>query len=218
MLASKKAFLFGLGAGIAVTLVALQLWSNHLKRAITENAQPRILHPFGHAEQPSPNAFASFPRPWFPESLSSVDTGWKLTPIDGAPITLAQFKGKVLFLNFWSTRCSPCIAEMPGIARLYHSLHDERVAFAAVSDEARPKMSSFLRENNLQVPVYLAGQKPPENLSVGAIPTTFILDSSGIPVFMHRGPLNWDDDGARAYLLQLAERATPQPKGPVFLR
>lgn len=203
----RKNFLFGLGAGTALTLLLLQVWGNYLERSNTEYAYPRILRPFGHVyPQPSLQAFANLPHPWVPQTLNNVDVTWQLTPIAGAPVTLSQLRGKVLFLNFWATSCGPCIEEMPGISTLYRSLKNERIAFVAVTRERRTEVSKFLEQNEIGVPVYLTDQDPPKGLPVPGVPTTFILDGNGDVVFMHAGALNWDDDQARAYLLDLAKR------------
>jgi thiol-disulfide isomerase/thioredoxin len=142
--------------------------------------------------------------------VNSDAGSWKLTALEGTSVTLAQFKGKILFLNFWSTSCVPCIEEMPGIAKLYKSLKDERVAFVAVTGEGRAQVTSFLKENDVGVPIYLSDEEPPKQLPVPGVPTTFIMDGNGTVVFMHAGPLNWDDDSARTYLRNIAAR-TPTP-------
>jgi thiol-disulfide isomerase/thioredoxin len=202
-----KVFLFGLGAGAALTLLLLQVWGNYLERSNNEDAYPRIARPIRHAyPQPSLQAFENLPHPWVPQTLNNADVTWQLTPIAGAPVTLSQFRGKVLFLNFWATSCGPCIEEMPGISRLYHSLKNERIAFVAVTGEGRPEVSKFLEQNDIGVPVYLSDQEPPKGLLVPGVPTTFILDGHGDVVLMHAGALNWDDDQARAYLLNLVKR------------
>ena len=207
----RKAFLFGLGAGMAFILVLLQAWGSYWERSINEEAQPRILHPFTHAHpKPSLRASENFPHPWLPQAVDSDAGSWKLTPLEGTPVTLAQFKGKILFLNFWGTSCVPCIEEMPGIAKLYKSLKDERMAFVAVTGEGRAQVTSFLKENDVGVPIYLSDEEPPRQLPVPGVPTTFIMDGNGTVVFMHAGPLNWDDDSARTYLRSIAAR-TPTP-------
>jgi thiol-disulfide isomerase/thioredoxin len=204
---SAKSVLLGAGAGAALTLTLLQSWGTYLDRHLDDVAQPHILRPLGHA---SPVAYQNFPYPWLPQDLSRDASSWKLTPFEGAPVTLAQFKGKVLFLNFWSTSCTPCIEEMPGIAKLSKSLKDERIAFVAVTGEKRSEVSSFIKENDFGVPVYFSEEEPPKDLPV---PTTFILDSNGTVVFMHAGALNWDDDKTRAYLHSLASQ-TSAPTEP----
>jgi thiol-disulfide isomerase/thioredoxin len=61
-----------------------------------------------------------------------------------APATLADFKGQVVVLNFWATRCGPCVAETPGLDRLRKALAADAVAFVLVSDEDAATIRAFL--------------------------------------------------------------------------
>jgi hypothetical protein len=91
----------------------------------------------------------------------------------------------------------------------YKSLKDGRIAFVAVTGEGRPAVTSFLKENDLGVPLSLGDEEMPRDLPVPGVPTTFILDSNGSVAFMHAGRRNWDDDSARVYLRNLAMWAQP---------
>jgi thiol-disulfide isomerase/thioredoxin len=79
--------------------------------------------------------------------------------LDGKPVTLTQFKGKAVFLNFWSTSCGACIAEMPGINRLSDSLKDKQIVFAAVTQEPEKDVRNFVKKNIVGVPVYPSGER-----------------------------------------------------------
>jgi thiol-disulfide isomerase/thioredoxin len=204
MRVSAKSFLFGAGIGVASVLVLLQTWGSYLDRSIIKAAQPHVITPL---KQYSTEAYEYFPRPWFFQSLSPDAADWKLTPLEGPSITLGQLKGRVVFLNFWSTSCVPCMEEMPGIAKLSSSLHDARIAFVAVTEDPRTQVDKFLRLNKIGLPLYLSEQEPPDSFPTTAVPTTYILVGDGQLVFMHSGALNWDDNGAKAYLLNLASRA-----------
>jgi thiol-disulfide isomerase/thioredoxin len=209
MSARWKPFLFGLGTGVALTLVLLQSWSDYLVRSESEEDQPKLLRVFPRSHtQPSPRASEMFPRPTLASKLSNRDMRWKLTAMDGTQVTLAQLKGRVLFLNFWGTTCEPCLEEMPGIARLYQSLNNENFSFLVITTEGRAEVRSFLQKNDLGVPVYLNEGQLAMDLPVPGVPTTYILDTDSNIVFMHSGALNWDDDGARAYLRELAARSS----------
>lgn len=203
---SRKNFLFGLGIGIGLALLILQIWSNYVERSISAAAQPHILHPFGPIQMNAvPTSSEGLPHPWLPQG-SGDDDHWRLTPLDGMPVTLAQLRGKVVFLNFWSTSCGPCIEEMPGIMRLRNSLRNEQIAFAAVTQEDGREVRDFLGKNRIDLPVYLSGQELPQSLQAIGLPTTYLIDRKGAAVFKHVGALNWDDDKARSYLLHLASQ------------
>jgi len=147
MLVFKKDFLFGLVVGAAITMAVLEMWGSYLQRSIMAAAQPRLLQPLIHGRSPQlPKTSEILPRPWVPETSSRLHDDWRFRPLDGKPLTLAGLKGNVVFLNFWSTTCAPCIAEMPGIERLYDSLKNERVAFLMLAqDEDVQRIREFLK-------------------------------------------------------------------------
>jgi thiol-disulfide isomerase/thioredoxin len=204
---SFKSFCFGLCAGIALALIALQLWSSLLAKAVADNSQPHLLHPFVSRKQELTTASSNaLPRPWFPGEIPQAELSWRIQPVNGRPGTLSDFAGNVVFLNFWSTSCAPCIEEMPGIMRLMQTLGEQRIIFAAVAAEDASQVETFLETNKLTVPVCLSGKDRPQNLPVPGVPVTYILDKDGSVVARFIGAQNWDDDGARAYLRRLASR------------
>jgi thiol-disulfide isomerase/thioredoxin len=201
---SKKAFLVGLGSGIVLVLALLEMWGSYLDKSTEELAQPRLLRPLKPKDAPVPSAvYEGFPHPWFPKKLSTEADRWRLTPTAGDTVTLKHFKGQVLFINFWSTTCIPCIEEMPAIEKLYSSLEDARVEFLAVTMESRSEVNNFLTKRNFAVPVYLSDEQPPPQLAPAGFPTTYIVSDDGTVAFMHSGILNWDDDGTRTFLKSL---------------
>jgi peroxiredoxin len=205
---SKKVFLVGVGSGIVLVLALLEMWGSYLDNSIEVLAQPHLLQPLKHKDVAGPSAVSEgLPRPWFPEKLSTDADRWRLTTIAGDTISLSQFKGQVLFINFWSTTCMPCIEEMPGIEKLRSSLKDTRVQFLAVTTEPRSEVKNFLAKSKLAIPVYLSDALPPSQLSPTGFPTTYIVSPEGTVVFKHSGILNWDDDGTRAFLNRLATAA-----------
>jgi thiol-disulfide isomerase/thioredoxin len=203
---SAKSLIIGGGIGIVLVLVLLEAWGAYLDRSNYEAAQPKVIVPLTPARlQRTTEVYKNFPRPWFPQTLSSDATSWNLTPLQGARTTLREFKGRVVVLNFWNTSCISCIEEMPGIKKLNESLHDPRIVFAAVTNEPRPVVDKFLGATKVEFPpVYLYEEEPPAPVAVPGVPTTYIVAADGRLVFTHSGGLNWDDDGARAYLLNLA--------------
>ena len=125
---------------------------------------------------------------------------------NGKDVSLEDFNGKLVFLNFWGTSCPPCLAEMPGIEKLEEALRGEPIAFLAVTQDEEHTVRRFLRKVPLHLPVYLADTETPEEFGPPAVPRTFILDCSGHEVFRAVGALNWDDEAAREFLRKLEAR------------
>lgn len=125
------------------------------------------------------------------EPLPAFD--FTLTDQYGNTHTLSDYKGKVVFLNFWATWCPPCKEEMPDIEALYqeYGQNTEDIIFLGVANprsEAYPnnqdiekeKINDFLDENNYTFPVvYDETGKVLNDYFITAFPTTFMIDKDG---------------------------------------
>ncbi|MBZ0272205.1 TlpA family protein disulfide reductase [bacterium] len=123
--------------------------------------------------------------------------GFTLPDMSGKPVSLADLRGKVVFLNFWATWCAPCRREMPDIQRLYRKMDPEQFAIVTVSVDSggREDVARFFRSRQLEVPALL----DPENkvariYGVTGFPETFLIDKQGKLVERFIGPRNWLSD------------------------
>lgn len=126
-------------------------------------------------------------------SLSDENMKVDLKGYNGtADANLADFKGKVVFLNFWGSWCPPCVAEMPSIQKLYDSKKGD-VAFVLVTMKDKPeKFVPFLQENNYSMPVYEANSLLPKVLIPGSFPTTYLLNKKGEIVLKEINSADWN--------------------------
>src|SRR5262245_57836299 len=70
-----------------------------------------------------------------PSKPASPDQWWLRSLDDGKDILFSQFKGKVIFLNFWATWCGPCLQEMPAIERMYQKLKGKDIVVLVVANQ-----------------------------------------------------------------------------------
>lgn len=107
------------------------------------------------------------------------------TTLDGRTVSLSDFKGKVLLLDFWATWCIPCLKELPTVRRVYEKYHDDGLEILSVSlDRKEATLRGFLRRTELAwTHVYNAGsprgEDPATIYSVTAIPMTVLIDRDG---------------------------------------
>lgn len=111
--------------------------------------------------------------------------------------TLADFKGRYIFINFWNTWCPPCKEEMPDLNRLYSDYRDKNVEFLFINitpqEKTEQAIVDFLKENNLTLPVYLDREaEVAMTYGVRSIPTTVVVNSNGEVVYASPGILTFE--------------------------
>jgi peroxiredoxin len=137
-----------------------------------------------------------------------------LPDLKGATHRLAEYKGKVVFVNLWATWCPPCRMEMPAMERLYQKLRGRDFAMLAISEDEGGvgAVAPFVAEMGLSFPVLL---DPDARLSprFGATgyPETFIIDRNGNVVNHIIGPADWDGEEMMRYFHALLEPPAPLP-------
>ena len=131
------------------------------------------------------------------------DYNWKLTGLNTNDINFSEFKGKVVFLNFWATWCPPCIAELPYIQDFYNDYKD-KVVFVFVTSDNVEALEEFFKKNDYEFPVYQSNYNYPKELPpVTSIPRTFILDSEGYIRVDKSGSADWNSKSFRSSIDKL---------------
>lgn len=126
--------------------------------------------------------------------------------LDGAPVSLSDYRGKVVLVNVWATWCPPCIEEMPSMQRLYSEIDSEDFEILAVSVDGRlgepapdgrigGDISAFVDEFGLTFTVLHnpLGDIQRTYQSTG-VPESYLIGPDGVIVKKVAGPTQWDAD------------------------
>jgi len=126
------------------------------------------------------------------EGIDIID--FTLPLLDGTKITLSQYKGKVVFLNFWAEWCGPCRSEMPSIEAVYQKLKNKGLEVLAVNlGDTKNEISAFMKENKLNFPAVVDELDITGSYyNIQAIPTTYIIDRRGLIIARLVGSINWN--------------------------
>jgi peroxiredoxin len=105
-----------------------------------------------------------------------------LKDLNGSEITLSDYEGKMLVLNFWATWCPPCRAEIPDFIEVYSEYRDKGLEILGISvDQVSPnQVRQFVERNEMNYPVAMATRELFRDYpSPQAIPTTLVIDRTG---------------------------------------
>src|SRR5580658_730539 len=149
---------------------------------------------------------------------------FKLTALDGKPLTLAALQGKVIFLNFWATWCGPCRAEVPDLIALQDRYKGRlQIIGLNVDDDDAAEIQKYVDESGINYPVAMTSNDV--RLQYGgipALPTSFVLDTQGRVVQKHVGlwnPAVYETEIRSLLGLPImAKVETFEDKGEVFLK
>ncbi len=107
---------------------------------------------------------------------------FKLQNLDGESVSLSDFKGKTVLVNFWASWCGPCRFEMPFLQGIYDEWSEQELVLLTVNvGESPAQAKDFMEELDLSFPVLLDTEEAVARMySIAAIPTTFFIDKDGV--------------------------------------
>jgi len=126
----------------------------------------------------------------------------------GRKMSLKDYRGKVVFLNFWATWCEFCREELPAMERLYREFKGKGLEVVAVNiKDKREDALAFIKKNKLSFPVVM----DPEGeigLLYGAYatPTVYLIDRNGTVLARMWGPAGWYSPAARKLIGEIVDQ------------
>jgi peroxiredoxin len=139
------------------------------------------------------------------EGTASID--FTLSDLSGKKVSLSQYRGKVVFLNFWATWCPPCRAEMPSMERLYQKLKGQGLVVLAVDlQEDLKSVQKFVAEHKLTFTVLLDSDgRVGTTYGARSIPTSYIVGRDGSALGGTIGGREWDSPEMIAFFTRLLQ-------------
>jgi len=135
----------------------------------------------------------------------------QLKDVFGNTVRLSDYRGKIVFLNFWATWCPTCVIEMPSMEKLHRRLKDKDFVMVAINLQETPaQVKSFFEKLELSFAALLDSSGEVGTwFAVNALPTTFVLDKEGRIIGKALGPREWDSRASIALFEYLIDHYGP---------
>ncbi len=129
------------------------------------------------------------------------------TAEDGSAMTLADYTGQIILLNFWATWCAPCRQEMPTLSALQADLGGDDFAVVTIAtgrNDAAAMTRFFADANVTNLPLHTdPRQSFARDMGVLGLPVSVILNREGQEIARLQGEADWSSDSARAIIAAL---------------
>jgi thiol-disulfide isomerase/thioredoxin len=106
---------------------------------------------------------------------------FSLKDLSGKTVSLADYKGKVVLVDFWATFCGPCIKAMPKFQKLHDELGPKGFAVLGIAtdEEGLPKVAPAVKKIKVQYPILISDEDTWKAYNVETLPSVFLIDRKG---------------------------------------
>jgi cytochrome c biogenesis protein CcmG, thiol:disulfide interchange protein DsbE len=141
-------------------------------------------------------------------SRGQMAPDFQLKDLSGRPVSLEDFRGQIVLVNFWASWCQPCLDEMPSLQALYAKFKDRKFVVLAVNlNETAPDLEAFLKKNGVTFPVLCEGQAIAQRYGTEKVPESYLIDNRGVVLQKIIGAQDWLQDSALKYFDELLPKA-----------
>ena len=112
---------------------------------------------------------------------------WQLRNADGEVQSLAQYRGRVIVMDFWATWCGPCAKMMPRLQKLHEKLADKGVVVFGVNSWEKSDPVALMKEKRYSYELLLNGEQIAEAYKVTTLPVVYIVGVDGKIIYCHEG-------------------------------
>jgi len=133
-----------------------------------------------------------FTRQWLMMSSAASIKEPLLVDLEGKAHTLAEWKGRVVVVNFWATWCPPCREEMPDFTQIQSEFDRQGVSFIGIAIDDPLVVKAYLAEHPVNYPILVGGSDVPAwadrlGNEISALPFSVVLDRKGQQIHAHIG-------------------------------
>ena len=142
--------------------------------------------------------------PMEPIASNSFAEDFNLNSVGGMKISLEDFQGKFVLLNFWATWCAPCRNEMPALNNLHNEMrHNDLEVVGVHVGPSLESVTKFLNQVPVEFTILIDKDMRLSNWGVLGLPTTFLISPEGQLLYKAVGERKWDSPAMKKFLAKL---------------
>jgi peroxiredoxin len=155
--------------------------------------------------------YALLQRPRQLVNIGETAPDFVLPALGSGSISLRDYRGQVVLVNFWATWCAPCVEETPGLEKFAEEVRNHGVTVLGVSvDTDAAALQRFVAQNHLSFSIARdPSQAVASRYGTFKFPETYILDREGRVAEKIIGAANWGDPRMLTFVQELARGGTP---------
>ena len=163
---------------LAIALILFAGWNNLRERRLGGNSFPHLA--LAH-EEPVRTVLPPQPPDQMRDIRGQQAPAFQLVSLDGKKVSLADYKGKAVLVNFWATWCAPCKLEMPWLVDLRSKYAAQGFEILGISedDPGSKDIEPYTKRIGVNYPVLMADEKIADKYHTDVLPTTFFIGRDG---------------------------------------
>lgn len=177
--------------GVLIVGIALMLWAGWhnlraRKMAMQKAEENHVVLVPGKADQPGQVGEDNDAEGMEPQLRGKAAPGFSLTSLDGKKVSLSDFKGKAVLVNFWATWCGPCKVEMPWFEQFQKQYANQGFVILGLVDDVdagKDAIAKTAQKAGATYPILLTDGKVQKAYGgVDVLPMSFYVDRNGVVV------------------------------------
>jgi thiol-disulfide isomerase/thioredoxin len=131
--------------------------------------------------------------------VTPADYLWQasVTDVNGKSVSLDQYRGKTVVVNFWASWCNPCVREMPALDKMSRAYAKQGVQFVGVAIDSAQNVQTFEQKVKVGYPIVIGGYGGSDVMrrlgnAMGGLPFTVVIDKHGTIALSHLGEIQPD--------------------------